>query len=338
LDRSPPPFFRQGLSALSKLVLCAALSVFLMAADQRFSITQPLRNAIATALLPAVRLLSVPVDLARHGADSLGGLGEALSRAEKLERQLADQAVRVSQAAELAKENLQLRGLLALRPALQVRSLSAEVLYEAPDAFSQKMFIDRGGQHGVLEGSPVVNEAGVLGQVTRSYLLTAEVTLLADKDAAIPVLNTRTQHRSAAFGSGEDGLMELRFVAANDDVQAGDLLLTSGVDGIYPPGLPVARVTKVDRRGDAGFARINLQPVALPGGVRHVLVLEPLKLQQPPRPEAPLGAPAPATPLRRGAPSSAPAPLGANPLSASAAAKAASGSFSRPASPPGAKP
>jgi rod shape-determining protein MreC len=111
------------------------------------------------------------------------------------------------------------------------------------------------------------------------------VTLLVDKDAAIPVLNPRTQQRSAAFGGAEGGLMELRFMAGNSDVQAGDALVTSGIDGVYPPGLAVATVTKVDRRNDSGFARILLQPAANTDGVRHVLVLEPLAVQLPPRPE-----------------------------------------------------
>ena len=133
-------------------------------------------------------------------------------------------------------------------------------------------------------GSPVINEAGVLGQVTRVYALTAEVTLLADKDAAVPVLNTRTQQRSAAFGGGTPGGMELRFTSANADVLVGDLLQTSGLDGIYPPGLPVAKVAAVQRRVESGFARISLLPTANPDGVRHVLVLEPLKVQLPPRP------------------------------------------------------
>ena len=78
--------------------------------------------------------------------------------------------------------------------------MAAEVLYDAPDPFSRKVVIDRGATHGVVIASPVINEAGVLGQVTRVYPLSAEVTLLTDKDAAIPVLNTRTQLRSAAFG------------------------------------------------------------------------------------------------------------------------------------------
>jgi rod shape-determining protein MreC len=160
-------------------------------------------------------------------------------------------------------------------------------MYEAADPFSRKVFIDRGQTQGVALGSPVINEAGVLGQVTRLYPLTAEVTLLADKDAAIPVLNVRTQQRSAAFGGQFGGAagMELRFVSGNADVQVGDELHTSGLDGIYPAGLPVARVASVERRAEAGFARILLAPAAPSGGVRYVLVLEPAAAQLPPRPE-----------------------------------------------------
>jgi rod shape-determining protein MreC len=158
-------------------------------------------------------------------------------------------------------------------------------LYEATDPYSRKVFIDRGSAAGVLRGSPVINDQGVLGQVTRVYPLSAEVTLLADKDAAIPVLNPRTQARSAAFGAGDGHAMELRFMAGNADVQEGDLLLTSGVDGVYPPGLAVATVTKVDRKVESGFARISLTANAKPDGVRHVLVLDPVGAQMPSRPE-----------------------------------------------------
>jgi rod shape-determining protein MreC len=287
LDRTPPPFFRQGPSALTKLVLCTALALFLMAADARFTMTQPLRAAMATLLLPAVRLLDLPVAGWRAAADYAGGLQSALSQVQGLEARLAQQAERSSRVERLTQENERLRALLALRPAITVKSQAAEVLYEAPDPFSRKVFLDRGSQHGIVAGSPVINEDGVLGQVTRVYPLSSEVTLLVDKDAAIPVLNARTEHRSAAFGGGTGHTMELRFMAGNDDVQTGDVLTTSGVDGVYPAGLQVARVTAVDRRSDSAFARITLAPTAPPDGVRHVLVLEPLAAQQPPRPQPP---------------------------------------------------
>ncbi|HSW08616.1 rod shape-determining protein MreC [Aquabacterium sp.] len=285
LDRTPPPFFRQGTPALTKLALCSALAVFLMAADSRFKLTQPLRSAMATVLLPVQRGLMAPVQLTQAGSDYLQGLKQALAAQNEVRAKLARQAERAERAEQLALENTRLRALLDLRPALQVKSLSAEVMYEAADPYSRKVFIDRGATHGVALGAPVINEAGVLGQVTRVYPLNAVVTLLTDKDAAIPVLNSRSQARSAAFGGAEGGGLELRFMAGNADVQVGDALTTSGVDGVYPVGLAVARVVRVDRKVDSGFARILLAPAAPIDGVRHVLVLEPLSAQLPPLPE-----------------------------------------------------
>ena len=250
IDRTPPPFFRQGFSARSKLIFFAALAVFLMVADTRFKVIEPARAALATALLPVQRTLAVPVQMWQGGGDYLRGLQQAQAGEREAQARLAAQSERAARAEQLAQENARLRALLELRPALVVRSLPAEVMYEAADPYSRKVFIDRGTTHGVALGSPVINEAGVLGQVTRAYALSSEVTLLSDKDAAIPVLNTRTQQRSAAFGGGAAGSggMELRFMSGNADVQVGDLLHTSGVDGIYPSGLPVARVATVERR------------------------------------------------------------------------------------------
>jgi rod shape-determining protein MreC len=283
LDRTPPPFFRQGPSALTKLTFFSALALLLMVADTRFQITQPVRAVIATVLHPIERTLLVPVAAWEGGSDYLVGLQKALTQADAARRDLARQSERTLRLEQVEADNRRLRALLELRPALTVRSLAAEVLYDAPDAFSRKLIIDRGATHGVAIASPVVNEAGVLGQVTRVYPLSSEVTLLNDKDAAIPVLNTRNQLRSAAFGVRNG--MELRFMAGNADVQVGDLLSTSGVDGVYPPGLPVAKVTLVDRKIDTSFARIVLEPVALSDAVRYVLVLEPVGMQMPAKPE-----------------------------------------------------
>jgi rod shape-determining protein MreC len=285
LDRTPPPFFRQGPSALSKLVFFSALAVFLMVADTRMQVAQPLRQALAVALLPLQRAVAVPVEILSGGTDYLRGLAQAREGERTAQQRAAALAERAARAEQLAAENTRLRALLELRPALAVRSQPAELLYEAADPYSRKVFIDRGLTQGVKAGSPVISEAGVLGQVTQVYPLTAEVTLLSDKDAAIPVLNTRTQQRSAAFGAGRSGGMELRFLSGNADVKVGDVLHTSGLDGVYPPGLPVATVVAVERRVESGFARIALEPAANPDGVRHVMVLEPLGLQMPARPE-----------------------------------------------------
>ena len=286
IDRTPPPFFRQGLSALTKLALCSALAVFLMVADVRFKLTQPLRALLATALHPVQRTLLAPVELSESAFEYVAGLEAAIANESAARRALADQALRVNRVDQLQAENARLRALLELRAGLQVRSQAAEVLYESTDPYSRKVVVDRGLAQGIVAGSPVISEAGVIGQVTRVYPLSSEVTLLTDKDAAVPVLNARTQARSAAYGSATGDALELRFMAGNADVQVGDLLQTSGVDGVYPPGLPVATVVTIDRKVDSGFAKILLAPAALPDGVRHVLVLEPIGLQLPPRPEA----------------------------------------------------
>jgi rod shape-determining protein MreC len=286
LDRTPPPFFRQGPSATTKLVFFTALALFLMVADSRMHLMEPLRSGLAVVLLPLQRTAALPVEAARGGAAGVEGRQHARDAEREARAQVAAQSVRVVQAEQLARENAELRALLGLGPALKVRSQAAEVLYEAADPYSRKLFIDRGSAAGIVPGAPVVNEEGVLGQVTHAYALTAEVTLLSDKDAAIPVLNTRTRQRAAAFGGAAGAPMELRFTSANADVQPGDLLTTSGLDGVYPPGLAVARVLSVERRAESGFARVLLAPAARADGVRHVLVLEPTALQLPPRPDA----------------------------------------------------
>lgn len=298
LDRTPPPFFRQGHSALTKLSFFSALALFLMVADTRFKVTQPLRAGVATVLHPVERALLVPVEAVQSASDYFMGLRNALAKEEAARRDLAAQAERALRVEALQAENQRLRALLELRPAISVRHQAAQILYDAPDPFSRKVIIDRGATHGIVPASPVINEAGVLGQVTRVYPLSSEVTLLSDKDAAIPVLNTRSQQRSAAFGAASG--MEMRFMAGNADVQVGDLLTTSGVDGVYPPGLPVAKVTSVDRKIDSAFARIALAPAAQADGVRHVLVLEPLGMQMPPKPDPAPAAPADGRPPRKG--------------------------------------
>lgn len=209
---------------------------------------------MATVLYPVQWLAMRPVLLVRHGGDYFQD--EAAQSSEAAARQrLAMQAQRAGQVEQLAaQENNRLRKLLALRDRISAPSQAAEVLYDAADPYTRKIIIDKGLAQGIEAGSPVIDEAGVLGQVTRVHPLISEVTLVIDSDQAIPVLNARTGARSVAFGDPtHGGELELRFMAGNADVQAGDLLTTSGVDGIYPAGLPVARV---DRVGSGGPIRL----------------------------------------------------------------------------------
>jgi rod shape-determining protein MreC len=297
LDRTPPPFFKQGPSALSKLMFFSALALFLMVADMRFRVTQPIRAALATALYPVQWLALQPVRAIQHGGGYFTALSQAKSSEEDARRKLALQSLRAGQVEQLSLENIRLRKLLELREQKAINGLAAEVLYDAPDPYTRKVIIDKGLAHGVELASPVVDESGVLGQVTRVHPLVSEVTLVIDRELAIPVLNARTGARSVAYGepSASGGGLELRFMGSNSDVQQGDLLTTSGVDGVYPAGLPVARIERIERRAESAFARIYCTPQAQVAAARHVMVIKPVSGQIPPRPaDEPGPAPAPA--------------------------------------------
>ncbi len=286
LDRSPPAFFKQGPSAVSKLLFFSALSVLLMVADVRFGVTQPLRAALSVALYPVQWLAMRPQVLAEYSGDYMQARDVAQASEREAREQLLVQARRSGQVEQLALENKQLRELLSLSKRLETKGITAEVLYDAADPYTRKLIIDKGMKDGVKASSPVMDEHGILGQVTHVLPLVSEVTLVTDREHSIPVLNTRTGARGVAYGeSGGAPLLELRFMATNADIEVGDLLSTSGVDGIYPAGVLVGKVTKVERRAETAFARILCEPVGRVQGARHVMVLEPLSDQLPPRPQ-----------------------------------------------------
>jgi rod shape-determining protein MreC len=266
-----------------------------MVADSRFKVMQPLRVALATVLYPAQWLALRPVLLYQSTSQYFSSLTDVQAAQEATNKKHNLQSQRANQVEQLSLENTRLRKLLDLRERLQSAGMAAQVIYDAADPYSRKVVIDKGMADHVGLGSPVLDESGVLGQVTRVYPLVSEVTLITDRDHAIPVLNTRTGARGVAYGDASlhADAMELRFMAANADVTAGDLLTTSGVDGVYPPGLPVARVEKVERRVDAVFARIYCVPLALVSGAAHVVVLDPVTAQIAPRPvpDAPVVSP-----------------------------------------------
>ena len=287
LDRSPPPFFKQGPSALSKLVFCSALAIFLMVADARLGLSGPVRSALAGVLYPLQWLGLQPGRAGQALGNHLASIERAQAEALAARQELAKQLLRGGQVEQLSLENRQLRQLLELREQLPPSSRAAEIVYEAADPYSRKVVLDKGALAGIERGSPVIDANAVIGQVTRVHPLSSEVTLVIDRELSIPVLNPRTGVRSVAYGEPALGVLELRFMASNADIQVGDLLTTSGVDGVYPPGLPVARVSHIERRAESTFARIFCEPLAQVAAARHVLVLTPLQTQRPVEAPAP---------------------------------------------------
>ena len=271
--------FKQGPSALSRLLLYSALALFLMVADARFQITGALRQVLAAVLYPVQWVMLQPVQFIAQGSGYFQSLQTAQDDADAARKQMALMSQRSMQTEQLMQENARLRQLLDLRARLETPAQAAQVLYDTADPYTRRVVVDQGQVAGVELGSPVLDEKGVLGQVTRVHPFVSEVTLLIDRDQAIPVLNLRTGVRGVAYGdpvAGHGGGMELRFMPSSADIQEGDLLTTSGVDGLYPPGLPVAKVVRVERRADSAFARIYCVPIAEVQGARHVMLLKPM--------------------------------------------------------------
>jgi rod shape-determining protein MreC len=270
VGHSPPPFFKRGPAPLARLFFFASLSLALLIADLRFHTLEWARLSVATGLLPAQRVASAPVDLVWDLGGYLRGMSELKSENNRLRQDKLAQANLLLRQQHLEQENLRLRELLDMRARQPAEGRLADIIFSARDPFTRRVIIDKGSQAGIENGQAVVDEIGVLGQVTRTYPLTSEVTLLTDKEQAIPVQVQRNGLRAILAGAGA-GTMELRFLAPNADVQAGDVLVTSGLDGIFLPGLPVAKVVKTDRDNSFSFARIACEPLA--GVERHGQVL-----------------------------------------------------------------
>ncbi|MCC8393407.1 rod shape-determining protein MreC [Paraburkholderia sp. MMS20-SJTR3] len=283
MEYSPPPLFKQGPSALARLVFFVVLALALLISDARFQTLEIVRGVLGAGLYPLQRAALVPRDIFMGAADLAVTSATLRSENDKLRARDLQMSQQANTAASLAAENAHLRALLQLSQQLSTQSLPAEIQYDTRDPFTQKVVIGRGAQQGIRNGSPVVTEDGVIGQITRVFPLQAEVTLLTDKDQAVPVEILRTGLRSVIYGTPKGDTLDLRFVPISADVQAGDELVTSGLDGVYPPGLPVAKVVRVDKQADTAFARVICLPVAEVRGARQLLVLHVVS-DVPPRP------------------------------------------------------
>ena len=293
MEYSPPPFFRQGPSALARLVAFAALSVLLLVADARFKVLERVRYGVAVALYPLQMAAYAPGKAVSGVASYFGRQSTLLEENARLHRVELAGAQKLLRASQVESENANLRAVLAMRERLPVNAVAAETLYDARDPFTRKVVVDKGTSQGVKAGQVVVDGVGVMGQVTRAYPFVSEVSLLTDRDQAIPVQVVRNGLRAIAYGTPgggtvatDTGQMELRFLAANADVREGDALVTSGIDGTYLAGLPVATVTRIEREAGYAFAKIICKPAAGIDRFGQVLVLMSDAKPLPPPPPA----------------------------------------------------
>lgn len=268
--QGPPPFFKRGPAPLARLLFFLILCLVLLIADLRYRYLEVLRQAVSVITYPLQMAAYGPVQLARNVSTYFSSVQALTSQNAELERKQVEVAGRLLRQEGIEQENLRLRALLDMKAQQPVSGVVAEILYNTRDTFSRRVILNKGLQQGIDTGQAVIDDAGLIGQVTRSYPLQAEVTLLSDKDQAVPVQITRNGLRAVLFGAG-NGQLELRFLAASADVQVGDDVVTSGLDGVFLPGLPVARVVRIDRDSSYSFARILCQPAA--GIEQHGTVL-----------------------------------------------------------------
>lgn len=305
MEYSPPPLFKQGAPARVKAIVFALISVALLVVDARYQTLSSVRQVAATVLYPLQMAALMPREALGNMAGYFSSISSLQKEVNELKTQQLAQSRLLQQAQLQMAENAQLRRLMDAKQHLPVQAQMTEILYDARDPSTRRIVIDRGSRHDVVPGLPVIDHAGVVGQVTRVFPFTSEVTLLTDRDQAIPVQVLRSGLRSIAYGRGQSGLLDLRFVVANADIQVGDVLVTSGLDGMYPAGLAVAKVVQVESVAGGTFGRVVGQPL---GGVdrnRQLLVIM-SQSNLPPKP-APDAKPA-ATTARRKLPDMAPIP------------------------------
>ena len=288
LDTSPPPFFKRGLSPPARLAIFSSLAFALMVMDGHYQYLDTLRGALSVIINPLQHGMNAPVQL----ASKIGGFFVVQGRLKGENADLKEKQLflggQLLQFQAVQAENAHLRNLLDAKKRYSQKTVFAEILYSGRDPFSRKIIIDKGSLQDVKPGQVVADHIGVVGQVTRVFPVVSEVTLITDKDQAVPVQNVRNGLRAVVFGNGQDGTLDVPFMPVNADLQNGDQLVTSGIDGVYPPGLPVAVVSKIERNAAFPFAKISCQPSAGIDRQRQVLILNTeVSAPSPPRPPAP---------------------------------------------------
>jgi len=273
MEYSPPPLFKQGAPARVKVTVFALVSIVLLVVDARMHLLGAARQVAATVLYPLQMAALMPRDAVYGMGDYFSSIASLQKEVVALKSQQVAQAQAMQQAQLQMAENAHLRRLLDAKEHLPVQAMMGEILYDARDPSTRRIVLDRGTRNGVQLGLPVIDNLGVVGQITRVFPFTSEVTLLTDKDQAIPVQVLRSGLRSVAYGRGHSGMLDLRFVAPNADIQVGDVLITSGLDGMYPAGLAVAKVVQVESVAAGSFGRVVCQPLAGIDRNRQLLIV-----------------------------------------------------------------
>lgn len=269
-----PMFVREmGLTARFGIYLLVCLT--LMAADSRYDALSKVRAGFNAVIHPAQQAVVWPFDFLANAGGFFTVHSELLNERDRLLRERELLRARLQEYQALQTENVRLHTLAGLPTEPGLKRVPAEIIRAEQDPFARKVIVNRGSLHGVVAGRPVIDEAGLIGQVTQVFPASAEVTLLTDRNQSAPVQATRNGMRILVSGMGNDSLLEVRYLDLHADLKPGDILVTSGLDGVYPAGLPVARVLEIQLPRHNPFARATCQPLGGIGQHRHVVILMP---------------------------------------------------------------
>ncbi|WP_035854030.1 rod shape-determining protein MreC [Deefgea rivuli] len=274
MQANQPDFFNRGPKPLTRVLIFSALSVGLIVGDANYQLLNQVRDKLSLALYPLQWLATTPINALIEGKDFLQQQTLLVGENKTLNNdKLAAQGMAMRLHA-LEIENAHLRSLKVASESTPRQTQLTKILYNSRDPFAAKLVLDKGQQDQISLGQIVLDASGVVGQIVRVQPLTSEVRLLSDRNHMVPVIVARNQLRTVVYGSGRHTPLEVRNMAPNVDIQVGDQLLTSGIDSIYPAGLPVAKVTKVERTTGNAFARIYSEPLAKIDQHRYFLILD----------------------------------------------------------------
>lgn len=259
---------------IARLMFYGLLAITLMTLDFRGRYVDKIRALGWRAVEPVVMAIEAPFAFGHRLGEELRSRHELMDTIARLERERRQHAAELTLLEELRDDNRELRALLEASRGVVPAFRSAELMKIDLNPWSHRVVINRGKSDGLTAGQPVMDSQGVIGQVDQVGLHTAQIILISDPDHALPVRVQRTGLRTVAYGSGRINVLRLTDLPMNVDLVTGDRLVTSGLGGAFPPGLPVAEVESVSRPAGEAFARADVRPLGRLDRARHVLVLE----------------------------------------------------------------
>lgn len=270
----PAAIDSEAAARIARLMFYGLLAIVLMTLDYRGNYVSSLRSLAWSGLEPVVMLVEAPFDFGRRVGEEMRTRHDLMGRIQVLERDRRENQAELALLEELRDDNRELRALLEASQRVAPAFQAAELMNIDLNPWSHRVLINRGSRDGLYTGQPVMDALGVMGQVDELGLHTAQVILISDPDHALPVRVQRTGLRTVAYGSGRINQLRLTDLPMNVDLAPGDILVTSGLGGAFPAGLPVAEVDSVSRPVGEAFARALVRPLARLDRARHVLVID----------------------------------------------------------------